>query len=163
MKNRSFIIILSSLLATLALVISPIHSARAQKSATDSDPIAKIRAEWATDMRTKQLEKIAMLYTEDAVFFQPDGTRLMGRAAIRDLCKTVMSTHTSDLTFHSIASDRSGNLAYDSGDYSETLTRLSDGTKDSAHGTYLMVFKRQSNGTWLIAQQVWTDGTPDSH
>jgi uncharacterized protein (TIGR02246 family) len=159
-RNISF---LSLLLIATAILTLPIHSARGQKLPNDSDPIAKIRAEWATGMRNKQLEKVAMLYAEDATFLQPDGARLAGRAAIRDLCKTMMATYTSDLTFHSLVSERSGNLAYDSGDYTETLTKLSDGTKTTPHGTYLTVLKRQSNGAWLITQQVWTNATAPLH
>ncbi len=146
-----------------AFVFIPVDSARGQKAPPTPDPIARIRAEWAENMRTKQLEKLAMMYTEDAIFFEPNGTSVMGRSAIRDLCKTVMAEYTSDLTFHTVATDRSGNLAYDSGDYTESLLRLSDGTKSETHGTYLMVFKRQANGAWLIAQQVWTEATPPSH
>jgi ketosteroid isomerase-like protein len=59
---------------------------------------------------------------------------------------------------HSVASENSGALAYDSGDYQESLTNKS-GAKLSSHGNYLIVF-RQSMGKWLIQEHVWTGETP---
>jgi uncharacterized protein (TIGR02246 family) len=130
---------------------------------TDSDPIARLRAEWVKDLHTKQLEQIAALYTEDAVFMQPTGERVMGRVAIRELCRNIMATVTSDITLHSVVNERSGNLAYQSGDFSETLANVSDGKQLKSSGGYVMIFRRQPNGTWLIAEQVWTSASPEIH
>ena len=58
--------------------------------------------------------------------------------------------------------DHSGDLAYDSGEYRESLVKLSDQTKAEVQGNYVMVFKRQPDGTWLIAEQMWTLVTPGS-
>jgi uncharacterized protein (TIGR02246 family) len=124
------------------------------------DPFAKLRADWAAALHAKQLDSLAMLYTPDAVFLEPHGQRVAGRPAIRNLCKKTMDTFTSDLTFHSLVAEQSGTLAYDSGDYQETLIANSDGTKTEARGTYLMVLRRQSDGRWRILAQVWTEAAP---
>jgi uncharacterized protein (TIGR02246 family) len=135
----------------------------AQGSHVTSPEIAKVRADWVKDLHTKQLDQIAALYAEDAEFLLATGTRVSGRTAIRELCKNVMATMTSDITLHTATSERSENLAYDSGDYSETLTSVADGTVTPYKGTYVMIFRRQSNGAWVIAEQVWTDASPAAH
>jgi len=127
-----------------------------QQTSNPTDAIANLRAEWAKDLHDKRLDQIVLLYAPDAVFLPPNGERISGRPAIRELTKKAMDTFTSDLTFHSIATEYSGNLAYDSGEYRETLTGLSDGSTSHGEGNYLMVFKRQADGSWLIVQQVWT-------
>jgi uncharacterized protein (TIGR02246 family) len=139
-------------------------AARASQSKPVTSPeIARLRAEWVKDLHTKQLDQIAALYAEDAEFLLATGTRVSGRAAIRELCKNVMATMTSDITLRTATSERSENLAYDSGDYSETLTSVADGTVTPYKGTYVMIFRRQANGAWVIAEQVWTDASPASH
>jgi uncharacterized protein (TIGR02246 family) len=150
------------LVVSVALLIAaPSQPLTAQaKQPAAADEIARIRSEWAKDLRSKQLDPIVALYAPDAVFLQPSGDRVTGRAAIRDLCKKIMDTFTSDMNFHSIATEHSGDLAYDSGDYRETLVKLSDETKIEVQGNYLMVFKRQPDGHWLIAEQMWTLVTP---
>jgi uncharacterized protein (TIGR02246 family) len=135
----------------------------AQNSHVASPDIVKVRDEWAKDLHAKQLDQIAALYSEDAEFLLPTGTRVSGRAAIRELCKNVMATMTSDITLKTATSERSGNLAYDSGDFSETLTSIPEGKKTQSAGTYVMIFRRQPNGAWLIAEQVWTGVSPDAH
>ncbi len=134
-----------------------------QGKPTISPEIARLRAEWVKDLHAKQLDQIAALYAEDAEFLLATGTRVSGRAAIRELCKNVMATMTSDITLHTATSERSENLAYDSGDYSETLTSVADGTVTPYKGTYVMIFRRQANGAWVIAEQVWTDASPAAH
>jgi uncharacterized protein (TIGR02246 family) len=130
------------------------------KSAAATDDISKIAPRWAKTLQAKQVDQIAAFYTEDAVFLKPSGERITGRPAIRDLCKKMTDTFSSDFTFHSLTSDVSGNIAYDSGEYKESLVKISDNTKADAQGNYLMIFKRQPDGTWLIAQQMWTLVTP---
>jgi uncharacterized protein (TIGR02246 family) len=125
-----------------------------------ADQVAKLRSDWAKNLHAKKLDEITALYAEDAVFLQPSGERVTGRPAIRDLCRSVMETFASDITLHSIVSEVSGDLAYDSGDFHETLVKLSDDTKADVQGNYLMIFKRQRDGSWLILEQVWTMVTP---
>jgi uncharacterized protein (TIGR02246 family) len=159
-------ILFTAILATIAVASRPYSvgktfaaSPDAQSSPANSPEIAKLRAEWVKDLHTKQLDQIASLYAEDAEFLLATGTRVSGRAAIRELCKNVMATMTSDITLRTATRERSENLAYDSGDYSETLTSVADGTVTPYKGTYVMIFRRQANGAWVIAEQVWTDAS----
>ena len=122
--------------------------------------IAKIRDLWVQDLRTKQLEPILKVYAPDAAFLQPTGERISGSAALRTLFQNIMATFDSDLTLHSQNLETSGDLAYDSGDFVESLTVVATGAKISSKGSYIMIFKRQPDGTWQIIQQVWTGVPP---
>lgn len=121
--------------------------------------VVTIREAWVKNLHTKQLEPILKFYATDAVFLQPTGERITGSTAIRTLFQNIMATFDSDLILHSQNFETSGNLAFDSGDFQETLTAIASGSKSNAKGSYLIIFKRQLNGTWLILQQVFT-GTP---
>src|SRR5271154_3202205 len=78
-----------------------------QSKPVNSPEIARLRAEWVKDLHTKQLDQIAALYAEDAEFLLATGTRVSGRAAIRELCKNVMATMTSDITLRTATRERS--------------------------------------------------------
>jgi ketosteroid isomerase-like protein len=144
-------------LAFATILAAP--ASRAAPEASTLVTLAKIREAWVQDLRTKQLEPILKLYARDAVFLQPTGERITGSAALRTLFQTVMATFNSDLALHSQNFETSGDLAYDSGDFQETLTTSATGAKVTAKGSYIIIFKRQPNGSWQIVQQVWT-GTP---
>jgi ketosteroid isomerase-like protein len=141
----------------LAPIFSPIAAAAPQASTIVT--LAQIREAWVQDLRTKQLEPILKFYAPDAVFLQPTGERITGSAALRTLFQTVMATFNSDLTLHSQNLETSGDLAYDSGDFQETLTTIATGAKITAKGSYIIIFKREPDRSWRIVQHVWT-GTP---
>ena len=154
-----------SLLSLIALfTLFPPHlssAASALPQASTLVAIAQIREAFVQNLRNKQLDPILKLYAADAVFFQPTGERITGQAALRSLFTNVMSTFDSDLTLHSQNTETSGVLAYDSGDFQETLTTRSTGAKITSKGSYLMIFKREPGGAWQIVQHAWT-GTPPS-
>jgi ketosteroid isomerase-like protein len=142
----------------LAPTFSPTPTAAPQGSTLAT--LAKIREAWVQDLRSKQLEPILKFYAPDAVFLQSTGERITGSAALRTLFQTIMATFNSDLTLHSQNLETSGDLAYDSGDFQETLTTIATGAKITAKGSYIIIFKRQPNGSWQIVQHVWTGAPP---
>jgi uncharacterized protein (TIGR02246 family) len=113
--------------------------------------------QWAEYWRQKKLDDVVALYAPDAVFLTGTGDRFSGREAIRAIFKTAMEGHTSDLTPRSLVTEVSGNLAYDSGDYLETIIAASGVARKELKGNYVIVFKRQPTGRWLIIEHVWTD------
>jgi ketosteroid isomerase-like protein len=150
--------------ATFLVVVGTVTSAFSPAAAADSRAstivaIAKIREAWVQNLRTKQLEPILKFYASDAVFLQPSGERITGSAALRTLFQNIIATFNSDLTLRSRNLETSGDLAYDSGDFQETLTTIATGAKITSKGSYIMIFKRQADGSWQIIQHAWM-GTP---
>jgi len=148
-------------LLAFVTVLPPAFSQTASASPKGSslETFAKLREAWVQDLRTKQLEPILKFYAADAAFLQPNGERLTGSSALRTLFQTIMANFNSDLTLHSRNLETSGNLAYDSGDFEEILTNIATGSKITSKGSYIIIYKRQPNGTWQIVQHIWT-GTP---
>ena len=145
----------------LGIILAPTFSltAAGPKDST-LETLAKLREDWVQDLRAKRLEPILKFYAPDAVFLQPTGERITGSTALRTLFQTIMATFNSDLTLHSQNLETSGDLAYDSGDFQETLTIIATGAKITAKGSYIVIYKRQSNGSWQIVQHVWTGAPP---
>jgi uncharacterized protein (TIGR02246 family) len=129
---------------------------RMPKSAVEAR-LSQVCGLWAEYWRQKKLDEVTALYAPNASFLTGSGDRISGRSAIRALFKTAMAGHTSDLIPRSLATEVSGNLAYDSGDYLETITTSTGVTKKELKGNYVIIFRRQRNGRWLIVQHVWTD------
>jgi ketosteroid isomerase-like protein len=150
-------------LLVVAAIVAPAFfgspAAMATPQPATREALAKLRDAWVQDLRTKQLEPILKFYAVDAAFLQPDGKRITGSAAIHALFQTIMATFNSDLTLHSQNLEASGDLAYDSGDFQETLTNIATGAKIISEGSYVIIYKRQANDGWQIVQHVWT-GTP---
>jgi len=146
-------------LASSAILVAMFSTTAASQSPTLAS-LAKIREAWSQDLHTKQLEPILKLYAPDAVFLQPSGERITGSAALRTLFQNIMATFDSGLTLHSQNLEASGDLAYDSGDFQESLTTIATGAKITSQGSYIIIFKRQPDGSWQIVQQVFTGIPP---
>ncbi len=128
-------------------------------STVANDPFAALREQWAKDLHDKHIEDSLAQYAPDADFISDTG-RTHGTAALRQLFQTVTTTLDSDLTFHSERVEISGDLAYDSGTYKETLTTRATGKTQKMTGDYVTVYRRMKapngNAVWVIAEQVWT-------
>jgi ketosteroid isomerase-like protein len=124
--------------------------------------VSRLRDDWLRDFRQKDVDAAVAMYADDAAFLPPDGQAIVGRVAIRDLYRTVAATYNSELTLRSRRIESSGDLAYDSGDFSETLTTISNGTAQKFAGQYLMEFRRDPLGNWRIVEHVWTQ-VPEAH
>jgi uncharacterized protein (TIGR02246 family) len=159
MRHRQLIVIL--LTCSVALAAGPAGA----RSHAPSDPpkeVAVVRERLVSAVRSKRLDDLAQLYAPDGIFLARTTGRVSGRAAIRGLFEKVLGAFTSDITMTSVRVERSGNLAFDSGDFEETVTSTSDATKKySVKGSYLLVLKRE-RGSWLIVEQMMLDRPPAS-
>lgn len=126
-----------------------------------NDPFAALRDQWIKDLHAKQIDDSLAQYAPDADFISDNG-RTHGMAALRQLFTTITSTLDSDLAFTSLRIEVSGDLAYDSGTYKETLLNRATGKTQNIAGDYLTVYRRtkapNGNAVWLIVEQIWTGG-----
>ena len=120
-----------------------------------ADPFEKLRQEWARDLHEKRVGASTALYASDAVFIQPDGARVKGSAAIHKLYEKVTSTFDSSLNFSSERVEISGDLAFDSGTYTETLVVRATHKSIFSKGSYLTIYRQGKDGNWKIAEQMW--------
>jgi ketosteroid isomerase-like protein len=130
--------------------------------ASSGSDFGALRDEWAHNLHDKHVEASVAEYAPDADFHDPGGHITHGAAALRQLFQTVTSTFDSDLTFLDHRVETSGNLAYDAGNYRETLVTRATGQKQEIRGTYLTVYRRNADGRWLIVQQMWTSAPPNA-
>jgi uncharacterized protein (TIGR02246 family) len=142
--------------AAVLLAFLPI-SARA---APTPAPVAQLAQDWARDWRAKNLEDVLALYAPDAVWVSADGRRATGTAELRDFFASVLKGYSARIDMRSVNGGSSGDLGYDSGDYSELITPVASAAdKIALHGAWLIVARR-IDGHWRIAEQFWTQSTP---
>jgi ketosteroid isomerase-like protein len=118
--------------------------------------VAKVRDNWLVAFKSKDVGAAVGFYASDAAFLQPSGDRIDGIEAIRELYQKVVITFDTDLVLRSRNLEVSANLAYDSGEYEETLTNRATGQKQHFRGQYVIVFRLGGDGHWRIIQHVWT-------
>ena len=142
------------------LLFSTVFLAATARAQTSHAPIPQLRHAWVVNLETRNLEASLALYATDATFINPDGTHADTPVELRKLYMSVFSQFTSriDLTSHNTG--QSGDLAFDSGSYTEVLHERSKPAGQGIHhfsGDYLTLYHRDHDGQWRILQQVWTE------
>lgn len=156
MQRRRFI---SIFLACAVPMLAAFAQSPRPATSDASTEVAKVKDKLVDAVRSKHLDDISSAFSTDGTFLTRTTGRITGRAAIRGLFEKVLGSYTSNITMTSVRIEQSGDLAYDSGDFEETVTSTSDATrKYTVNGNYLLVLKRE-HGNWLILEQVMTDRT----
>ncbi len=131
-------------------------SSQAQAAPTPPE----LSAVWAADWTAKKLDAVMQLYAPEAVFLPTVGASWEGAAAIRKNCAGLQAKFNPHIEVHSMWTRASGELAYDSGVYDETLVPTAGGKTIHAKGDYIFVFQRRANGPWKILEQTFTELEP---
>lgn len=129
--------------------------------AADEAAIHAAVTEWSAAAQAKDVEKFASFYAEDGVLMLENSPDFTGKAAIRDAISGMMQDPNFALSFAAdkVVAARSGDLAYESGTYSLTL---SDAKKKPAgqQGHYVVVWQKQADGAWKVVRDVPVSDPP---
>ena len=127
-------------------------SPQADHSAAAEAEVRSAVQQWSAAAAQKNVDLFASFYTEDGVLMLEDGPDLRGRAAIAQALKQMMSDPTFALTFaaDTVVASRSGDLAYETGHYALTLSKPG-GKPSTERGQYVVVWRRQADGSWKVA------------
>lgn len=152
-------------LATAICVSLPVQAAppQAQATAQKADTaIAKIVDAYVAGMNARNAAKIAELYAEDAVEMPPFRQPVKGRQAIRSYYEQQFKGEQmefSDLRLQRIDSRTSGDIAFDTGTYTQKVTPKGGKPMDDT-GNYVVILRRAADGQWRVAYAIYNSHVP---
>jgi uncharacterized protein (TIGR02246 family) len=117
--------------------------------------IADSYVHWTDAMKSKQVDALVSMYTDDATILPDEKDAVSGKDAIRKFYSAWLAEQSQikDQKFENINSMQEGDLLIDSTKYSGTL--ITDGKEISFTGKRLIVWKRQFQGSWEILRDTW--------
>lgn len=120
--------------------------------AADEAAIRANDADFAKAAAAKDLDKCASLYLDDAVLFSPGVPAVIGKDNIRKFFEGMLAAPSMQFSFSGVTVDvaRSGDLAEDRGSFQVTTTDKK-GKPATQTGLYVLVWKKQADGSWKIA------------
>lgn len=113
----------------------------------------------------KDVERTAAFYADDAEQLPVAEPAVVGRAAIREEWAKVFGIpgFSNQARMTRVEVSGGGTLAYTRGTY-ETAMKAPDGTTTVERGKWLTVWRRQPDGSWRIAMDIFnTDAPPPDH
>ena len=123
--------------------------------AADEAAIRAASAAWSQAYVVKDLEKSSSVYTDDAVVMSPKAPAIHGKDAIRKGLVQMFALPGPGLSFQTVSVEvaRSGDIAYETGSY-DFVTTDKKGKANDEHGKYVVVWKKQGDGTWKAAVDI---------
>jgi len=99
--------------------------------------------------QTSQFDKMAQFYTPDTTLMLPHHGVIRGADKLPALFRELKDAGLCDWRIEPNRIEQFGDTAFEYGAYS-TLIKQPDGTDAAASGKYLVVWRRQAGGHWLI-------------
>jgi uncharacterized protein (TIGR02246 family) len=143
---------------------SPGANAAADVRAADQRAVRVADSSLAAAVEAKDADRTAALYADDAVQMPVAEPLISGRAAIREEWAKVYGipgfTNKSQLVSVEVSG---GSLAYTRGTY-ESAMLDPKGKPTTERGKWITVWRRQADGTWRVAADIYnTDAPPPLH
>jgi len=97
------------------------------------------------------------LYSAEAILMPPNQTAVQGKGPIQAWMQAYPPI--SNLLEQSLEIEGQGNLAYDRGTYSMTVTHVGAASTED-HGKYLTIWRKQADGSWRISRAMFNSDLP---
>lgn len=135
----------------------------AAKASTDAAAAAveSVEGEMLAAFASKDPAKLISQYASDALLALP-GRTVKGTEAITKAYTEDFADPSFSLTFVNTRTDvaSSGDLAYTSGTYNISYTDPATKKVVNGAGTYVTVFRKQTDGSWKAVADIATPGAP---
>ncbi len=137
----AFVMLAVSIVIAQSVAKVPAKDASRDDKAFDAE-MQKLRDSWVQEFNAGHADKVAALYASEAVLMRWDGSVHGYDSILAELQKSITGG-AHDYVVHSLHTERSGDIGYDTGAYNVTL-------RDRVvEGNYLVVVKL-INGQWKI-------------
>jgi len=128
----------------------------------DVKAISDTEAQWSTDYASKDPNKIAAYYADDAVLMTPGMEAASGKDAIAGFMKGMANDPAFSLQFKAskVEVAKSGDVGYSWGTYQLTATDSATHKVIHDHGSYVTVYRKQADGSWKAVEDIATSAVP---
>ena len=150
--------------ACIALFALTAACSRTAPDTRDADikAVKGVEAAWVEDIATKDVDKFAGYYSDDASLLMPNAPIINGKENIKAALKPMLADPNFALTFQSTRAEASkgGDFVYTVGTYSMTMSRPNGKAAVTDTGKYLTVFRKQRDGNWKAVADMMNSATP---
>jgi len=151
-------------LAVCCLALLTLHCAQqpaADNRAADEAAIREADMAWSKIAETKQVDQHTAYFLEDGVVLAPNEAIVTGKEAIRKKLGEYFAMPGFGIRWQptKVEASRSGDLGYSMGTYEMALNDPK-GNPTTDHGKYVTVWKKQDDGSWKVAADMFNSDLP---
>jgi uncharacterized protein (TIGR02246 family) len=146
---------LTAVWVTVAIAMA-VGCSRGRDTAADAQAIQDMERQWNQDYGSKDADKLAAYYAEDAVLMAPGMAPSVGRESIRATIEAMVSDPALSLKFTAAKTDvaGSGDLGYTRGAYVMTMTDPQTKRVIRDEGSYVTTYRKDADGHWKAVADI---------
>lgn len=150
MRNKTILFIVAALAFTMV-------SCNTKKSGNDTTAIDNIRLAFNAAYNSKNLQSLDSLIDVNAIWSVPQAPAITGKDGIISIYSNLFTNGNSSLEIKAGDIQINGDWAMLTADYSRTDTVKTDtaSTAQNVTGHCILAFKKQEDGSWKIARDIW--------
>ena len=152
---------LQGLISVLAVagafaVLFSASSALAADMDANAKALAKLDDDWSKAAATRDADRVASFYAEDAIAYPPNEPMAIGRPAAKKVWASYFADPTFKISWKTVHAgvSKSGDLGFTAGTYEDSY-KGPDGKLVSEKGKYVCTWKKQKDGTWKAIHDIW--------
>ena len=123
----------------------------------DSSAIAAEAEKWRSTTVSRDFDRFATTISDDVVMYPPNAAPLQGKDASMAFIKGYPTITKFELKTRETAGQ--GDVGYDHGEYALEL-KLPNGATAVDSGSFMSVFRRQTDGSWKHHRVMWHSNLP---
>ena len=131
-------------------------SARAAGFDTKAVDLIKLDEQWSKVAATRDAERVAAFYADDAVAYPNNEPAAVGREAAQKVWARYFADSTFAISWKTVHAgvSVSGDLGYTAGTYEDSFAGP-DGKRVTEVGKYVCTWRREKNGAWKAIHDIW--------
>jgi len=130
------------------------NGATAVGSSADTDAVKQTDTAFLAALESKDIAAVKAHYAPDAVMVLPDQAPLKGIAAISADYDRFAADPAGKFDATNESTAVGGDIAYSQGTYTVTYTNPETKAVEDGQGYYIVIYKKQDDGSWKIVQDV---------
>ena len=150
------------LLCLLAVGCSPTSESAPDSREADVEAIRQADLAWVEAQAADGLEGTMSFYVDDGIMLPPNMPMAIGKEAIRKASEALgIGAPGSSVTWQPMQIEvaRSGDIGYAIGTF-EGFSVNEAGNPVRTKGKYVEIWKKQADGTWMIAADMFSPDSP---
>lgn len=149
-------------LLSMAFLACQPASAPEQTAAAPPDPapINALRDQYMSMYNSGDVSGIGNLYTDDAVVMNNQQPAVSGKQAIQQSAEALLQQVAVNISITPADTQIVGDLAYEHGTYTMSMTPKAGGAAMQDTGNYVVVLKRGADGSWKLHREIGNSNQP---
>jgi uncharacterized protein (TIGR02246 family) len=149
-----------TLAVAFAVLLGCQQAPRNDNAQADIDAIKQIREKEIASLRDGRPDDFIAVVTSDAVFLPPDEPAVTGHEALRKWAQGMLDQFTVTGAYTGSDVIVAGDWAIERYTGTMTVTPKKGGALVEEHLRGIHIYRRQADGSWRIAQDMWNSGAP---